>query len=542
MPDSTTILSEMVINDSIDSASRSSHDHPNALHPNLATRMPPPQPQSPQRSLASVHSISSSPMSLNTPGLNTPQDTSRCLSPGGTPQGEATGRKIPQFPAIEDESGMVRGLELLESQQEEAERRRQLAEINNINQSDFADPSIVSMSSTSNHSPQSLAEQYEDDDENTASTVTGNTADYPKSISVINGDINAKGYSKDEQTSTTNLSSNKFSRFLLSSKKRLTTRDKFSGQKDENPVEDDEEAEVEVALIYGHLQKLGRNGKWQTRWFETDGECLSYYKTKQRSKLLATLDLTKVGCIVINDEDPEECTFTIQVLGRPYHLRAESKNSCEDWVIQLNRVKEARLEQGNVKLIAPTLKQPPDLLNGNVCKYTPVVAVANRQRTRAVDDINMETWEVVLRENQIAEENTIDYPTDASTASISQVVLAQWQKRRTNVSRLASKLARWARSLKNLKCTNIDNIVSLDQHVHPPGHDDKHSTKPTTKIESSSQNMQGLNNWIGNDAKNSAKSGTSLSSEDAQPIDSDSINNLNSGSSCHEEKETRELS
>lgn len=61
----------------------------------------------------------------------------------------------------------------------------------------------------------------------------------------------------------------------------------------EDPAED-EEGEPVDALIYGHLQKLGRNGKWQTRWFETDGQCLSYYKTSKRSKLLATLDLEKV--------------------------------------------------------------------------------------------------------------------------------------------------------------------------------------------------------------------------------------------------------
>ena len=63
----------------------------------------------------------------------------------------------------------------------------------------------------------------------------------------------------------------------------------------ENPASDDEDnKDDEKALIYGHLQKLGRNGKWQTRWFETDGECLSYYKSSKRSKLLATLDLEKV--------------------------------------------------------------------------------------------------------------------------------------------------------------------------------------------------------------------------------------------------------
>ena len=47
-------------------------------------------------------------------------------------------------------------------------------------------------------------------------------------------------------------------------------------------------------LICGYLRKLGRNGKWQKRFFETDGMNLSYYKSSSRSKLLATLDLLKV--------------------------------------------------------------------------------------------------------------------------------------------------------------------------------------------------------------------------------------------------------
>lgn len=47
-------------------------------------------------------------------------------------------------------------------------------------------------------------------------------------------------------------------------------------------------------LIYGYLRKLGRNGKWQKRFFETDGESLSYYRSEKRSVPLAALDLRKV--------------------------------------------------------------------------------------------------------------------------------------------------------------------------------------------------------------------------------------------------------
>ncbi len=47
-------------------------------------------------------------------------------------------------------------------------------------------------------------------------------------------------------------------------------------------------------LVYGYLYKLGRNGHWQRRFFETNGERLTYYKNVKRTTVLATLDLCKV--------------------------------------------------------------------------------------------------------------------------------------------------------------------------------------------------------------------------------------------------------
>ena len=58
------------------------------------------------------------------------------------------------------------------------------------------------------------------------------------------------------------------------------------------PFLDDDELKP---LIYGYLHKLGRNGHWQKRFFETNGERLTYYKSVKRTKVLATLDLCKVS-------------------------------------------------------------------------------------------------------------------------------------------------------------------------------------------------------------------------------------------------------
>jgi len=168
------------------------------------------------------------------------------------------------------------------------------------------------------------------------------------------------------------------------------------------------------------------------------------------------------------------------VLGRPYYLRAESRAACKDWVITLNRVKEARLEQGNVKLVDRhkhlLFRNPPDLLDRNVSTYTQgVIAVANRQRTRAVNESAMDKIEEMMFKGKPEPGDTelMDafYQQRGENESISQVVLARWQKRKSSMSRLASKLSRWAKSLNKYKCTDAEQDVRLDRHVHPPGHD-----------------------------------------------------------------------
>jgi PH domain len=229
--------------------------------------------------------------------------------------------------------------------------------------------------------------------------------------------------------------------------------------------DDDGEIEgLESALICGYLQKLGRNGKWQARWFETDGECLTYYKSSKRVKLLATLDLAKVGSIVINTDDRSGTSFSISISDRPYRLRADSVGSCKDWVITLNRVKEARMHEGNVKLAKPT-HHPPDLLD----TYTPkVVVVANRQRTRAIDDDDIQSWENGAPWTNPANDSNNYAPPPSSR-------LARWQKPRNSLSRLARRLAKWARSIRKMGCVEAEDQVVLDPRLHPPGHDDKAS-------------------------------------------------------------------
>eukprot|EP00548_Thalassiothrix_antarctica_P009555 CAMPEP_0194159288 /NCGR_PEP_ID=MMETSP0152-20130528/77745_1 /TAXON_ID=1049557 /ORGANISM="Thalassiothrix antarctica, Strain L6-D1" /LENGTH=669 /DNA_ID=CAMNT_0038868837 /DNA_START=505 /DNA_END=2516 /DNA_ORIENTATION=- len=163
-------------------------------------------------------------------------------------------------------------------------------------------------------------------------------------------------------------------------------------------------------IIYSYLRKLGRNGKWQRRFFECDGASLTYYKTEKRKKHLATLDLAKVGSIAISAEDESGCTFHIQVADRPYSLKAESESVCVDWVITLNRIKEARMQIGRVKLVTPKLpalllapstdeKEENYKLNeeNDVCAAPRMILEANRPRTRGVDKSQWQEIMAILR-------------------------------------------------------------------------------------------------------------------------------------------------
>ncbi|VEU37879.1 unnamed protein product [Pseudo-nitzschia multistriata] len=83
-----------------------------------------------------------------------------------------------------------------------------------------------------------------------------------------------------------------FGRLVKSAAKSINNRNPTTTTDRKESV--DEEGVIQGVLIYGYLQKLNRNGKWQTRWFETDGECLTYFKSSKRIKLLASLDLAKI--------------------------------------------------------------------------------------------------------------------------------------------------------------------------------------------------------------------------------------------------------
>jgi hypothetical protein len=98
----------------------------------------------------------------------------------------------------------------------------------------------------------------------------------------------------------------------------------------------------EIALS-GYLQKKTRDGRWQKRWFETNGVYLTYYKSKKMEKLLAALSLPQVGGIRIippeEDKDRMEGLFALELSTRVYTLRAKSNAEAELWVKTLSKLR-----------------------------------------------------------------------------------------------------------------------------------------------------------------------------------------------------------
>jgi hypothetical protein len=103
--------------------------------------------------------------------------------------------------------------------------------------------------------------------------------------------------------------------------------------------------------ISGYLYKKTRDGRWQKRWFETNGVYLTYYKSKKMEKLLAALSLPQVGDIkvVSADQDPEQLDglFSIELNTRIYTLRAKSNEEAELWVSTLSKLRADGIKAAN---------------------------------------------------------------------------------------------------------------------------------------------------------------------------------------------------
>lgn len=211
-------------------------------------------------------------------------------------------------------------------------------------------------------------------------------------------------------------------------------------------------------LVYGYLHKLNKKGVWQKRYFETDGKYLTYFKSKKRIKLLATLDLTKIGEICMDTDDETKCTFKLHIRDRPYILKAENSGICEDWVINLNRVREARVKLGGMDLVEPTFQpQPQDYDSKHDRKRSEsstelvsrVSVKASRKRSQACYGIDN-----YMQDIETTDENKGGEPDSPSSGS---GVFDKWNKRQNHFQRMKSRIARFVRWMRIARC-NTANI------------------------------------------------------------------------------------
>lgn len=180
------------------------------------------------------------------------------------------------------------------------------------------------------------------------------------------------------------------------------------------------------------------------------------------------------------------------------------------------------MQQGNVKLVAPHPHSHPyvDLLDQpREEEITPrVVVVANRQRTRAVAE-SQEFDQLIRLEGNNPADSLSPYDLHHRRSTLGTAVVARWTKRRSTLSRLGAKLAKWARSLRRYSCKEIEEAsVHLDRYVHPPGHDDKRKSpgeRSEREDDSSAGDERGLSGWIHKEATQS--SGSSVPDEGAKP-------------------------
>ncbi len=108
---------------------------------------------------------------------------------------------------------------------------------------------------------------------------------------------------------------------------------------------------LDDSAVSGYLYKKTRDGRWQKRWFETNGVYLTYYKSRKMEKLLAALSLPQVGEVKLlppeQDAENLEGLFTIELNTRVYTLRAKSNEEAESWVNMLNKLRLEGIRAAN---------------------------------------------------------------------------------------------------------------------------------------------------------------------------------------------------
>ena len=215
------------------------------------------------------------------------------------------------------------------------------------------------------------------------------------------------------------------------------------------------------------------------RLFGIFGDRISQYGLLTMFYTLLAYPLFQVGEIAIDPTDPDQSTFTIQVSNRPYFLRAEDKTQCNDWVITLNRAREARMNVGNIQLAAPKNTNPDDPHRSQAGSdefQSHIVISALRPRTHGSDlPPDLLTCHTEEEQQQIEVMENWDHLESSAgkkmpsprTSPTTETPMAKWQKKHSTMHQLSLRFLKWARSITKQAdaCRRESDVVVVPAHV-----------------------------------------------------------------------------
>ena len=189
----------------------------------------------------------------------------------------------------------------------------------------------------------------------------------------------------------------------------------------------------------------------------------------------------------MDDQDSDGCTFTIQVSGRLYYLRAEDNATCKDWVINLNRAREARNEIGGLKLCTDkqhTIEYTSMKNESESADYSPVFVPILPHRPRLH---HLDTSQNIYQNNSFPTTSLLGDGKDSPSTSVcsapptvgfensemhyttpmrrrprerSPELFARWQKRRTKLQLMRNRLSSFLRWMTTKRHAKGDFAIS----------------------------------------------------------------------------------
>ena len=224
----------------------------------------------------------------------------------------------------------------------------------------------------------------------------------------------------------------------------------------------------------------------------------------------------------MDPSDSSDCTFMIEVAARQYYLCADTKEKTMDWVITLNRVKEARMNIGGLRLMDPdfvghggkrakhrSTGSDSDEENAMAPVSTRMVmnAMPSRSRTKKIGKDDYSDMEKSIEEVDSNADGPISLmltstkSPSAGTNSLTSAsprhrnvnldgngsgngdlgtflnpsqnsllplavtnqVVVRWTKQRSKVQNWARRLSRWAKRMTMVRCVIQDDVVHLSE-------------------------------------------------------------------------------